>query len=235
MTKLSTNDFLIRFFDFSLSLLAILILFPFMLPIMLMLKLTGEHYIFYKQVRIGRYGKEFNVYKFATMLQNSPNLPGGLFTVENDPRILPMGRFLRKTKINELPQLINILKGDMSVVGYRPLVQQGYKLYSDKMKEEIFYYRPGLSGIASIVLHNEEEIMQKISDKDSFYKDVIMAYKERLEGWFMDNYCLRNYFKVIVVTVIIVLSHSSNAWKKAFRNLPEMPKELADFYLDNVK
>jgi lipopolysaccharide/colanic/teichoic acid biosynthesis glycosyltransferase len=206
-----------------------------MLPIMLMLKFTGEHHIFYKQVRIGRYGKEFNVYKFATMLQNSPNLPGGLFTVENDPRILPMGRFLRKTKINELPQLINILKGDMSVVGYRPLVRQGYELYSDEMKQKISHYKPGLSGIASIVLHNEEEIMQKISDKDSFYKNVIMAYKERLEGWFMNNYCLKNYFKVIIVTVIIVLSHSSNAWKKTFRNLPEMPKELAGFYLDNVK
>jgi lipopolysaccharide/colanic/teichoic acid biosynthesis glycosyltransferase len=116
----------IRFFDIFFSFFAILVLFPFMLPIMVILKLTGEHYIFYKQFRVGRYGKKFGLIKFATMLKDSLNLPGGTFTLKNDPRILPFGKFLRKTKINELPQLINIFLGQMSIIGYRPLLRKGY-------------------------------------------------------------------------------------------------------------
>ncbi|GHU52369.1 glycosyl transferase [Bacilli bacterium] len=193
---------------------------------MIILKLTGEHYIFYKQKRIGCYGKEFNLFKFATMLKDSPNLPGGLFTTENDPRILPIGRFLRKTKINELPQLINILIGQMSIVGYRPLVQQGYEKYSDDIKQKLYNLKPGLSGIGSIVLCNEEEIMQRIDDKEDFYKNVIMPYKGKLENWFVNNGSLATYFKMILVTVIVVLKPSSNIWKKAFRNLPAVPQEL---------
>ena len=97
-----------------------------MLPIMVALKLTGEHDIFYGQSRIGRGGREFRVLKFATMLRDSPNMAGGLYTEKNDPRILPIGGFLRKTKINELPQLLNVLGGDMSIIGYRPLVVKEY-------------------------------------------------------------------------------------------------------------
>ncbi|GHU59742.1 hypothetical protein FACS189444_5600 [Spirochaetia bacterium] len=193
---------------------------------MIILKLTGEHYIFYKQKRIGHYGKEFNLFKFATMLKDSPNLPGGLFTIENDPRILPMGKFLRKTKINELPQLINIFIGQMSIVGYRPLVQQGYEKYSGDIKQKLYNLKPGLSGIGSIVLCNEEEIMQKIDDKEDFYKNVIMPYKGELENWFVNNSSLGTYFKMILVTVIVVLKPSSNIWKKTFRNLPTVPQEL---------
>lgn len=89
-----------RFFDILFSLLAVIVLTPFMIPIMIGLKLTGEHDIFYRQERIGKGGKPFNLLKFATMLRNSPNMAGGFYTAENDPRILPIGRFLRKTKIN---------------------------------------------------------------------------------------------------------------------------------------
>ncbi|MBD5434836.1 MAG: sugar transferase, partial [Treponema sp.] len=96
---------MIRFFDILFSGIAIVILLPFMLPVMVALKLTGEHDIFYCQERIGKGGKPFGVLKFATMLRNSPNMAGGVLTQKDDPRILPMGKFLRKTKINELPQL----------------------------------------------------------------------------------------------------------------------------------
>jgi lipopolysaccharide/colanic/teichoic acid biosynthesis glycosyltransferase len=197
-----------------------------MLPIMLILKMTGEHYIFYKQLRIGRYGKEFSLLKFATMLKDSPNLPGGLFTNKNDSRILPLGKFLRKTKINELPQLINIFIGQMSIVGYRPLVRQGYEKYSEEIKQKIYNLKPGLSGIGSIALRNEEEIIQNIDDKDSFYKNVIMPYKGKLESWFVDNYSLANYFKIIIVTIIIVLKSSSQVARKIFKNLPDATEEL---------
>jgi lipopolysaccharide/colanic/teichoic acid biosynthesis glycosyltransferase len=196
---------------------------------MIILKLTGEHYIFYKQRRIGRYGKAFDLLKFATMLKDSPHLPGGIFTAEHDPRILPIGKFLRKTKINELPQLINILLGQMSIIGYRPLMRQSYEQYSDEIKQKIYYMKPGLSGIGSIVFRNEERIMQTIDDKESFYKNVIMPYKGKLESWFVHNSGLTTYFKIIFVTVIIVLKPSSRLWEKTFKNLPLAPQELAAY------
>jgi len=221
---------LIRFFDIFFSFLAIVVLFPFMLPIMIILKLTGEHDIFYKQKRVGRYGKEFNMFKFATMLRNSPNLPGGLFTLENDPRMLPLGKFLRKTKINELPQLINIFIGQMSIIGYRPLVREGYEKYPDEIKRQLYDFKPGLSGIGSIVLRNEEEILQKMESKEDFYKDIIIPYKGELEKWYVNNIGLMLYFKMIFITAIIVIKPSSNIWKKAFKDLPMMPKEIEMYF-----
>jgi lipopolysaccharide/colanic/teichoic acid biosynthesis glycosyltransferase len=203
-----------------------------MLPIMSILKLTGEHYIFYKQMRVGRYGKEFLLLKFATMLKDSPNLPGGLYTYEHDPRILPMGKFLRKTKINELPQLLNILNGDMSVVGYRPLVRQGYAMYSEETKQRLYKVKPGLSGIGSIALRNEEEILYKIDNKDDFYRNVIIPYKGTLESWYVDNQKLLVYFKIIVTTIFIVLRPSLRIWQRMFKDLPPIPKELESIGID---
>ena len=156
---------------------------------MIGLKLTGEHDIFYRQERIGKGGKPFNLLKFATMLRNSPNMAGGFYTAENDPRILPMGRFLRKTKINELPQLLNILKGDMSVIGYRPQVKKQYDSYSNEVRSALAKSRPGLSGIGPIVFRSEEEILQQFKtheERDEFYKNVITPYKGQLEV-FIDN------------------------------------------------
>src|SRR5574344_225804 len=123
-----------RFLDFLLALIAIIILLPFMIPIIIGLLLTGEHYVFYFQERIVKGGKPFYIWKFATMLKNSPNIGTGTVTTRNDPRVLPMGKFLRKTKINELPQLINILIGNMSIIGPRPLVQDGFDLYSQEVR-----------------------------------------------------------------------------------------------------
>ena len=126
-----------RFFDVLFATCAIVVLFPFMIPIMIGLKLTGEHYVFYEQMRVGKGGKEFALLKFATMLKDSPNLPGGMYTMRDDPRILPMGKFLRRTKINELPQLINILCGDMSIIGYRPTVMSQYEDYPDDARKKM--------------------------------------------------------------------------------------------------
>ena len=219
-----------RFFDILLSLLAIIILLPFMIPIMIGLKLTGEHDIFYGQERVGKGGKTFKLWKFATMLRNSPNLPGGTYTSKNDPRILPMGRFLRKTKINELPQLINILTGDMSVIGYRPLVPRGYAMYPDDVKRELAKSRPGLSGIGSIVFRNEEQIVQRFDDyedKDIFYNNVIMPYKSRLEVWYTKHRNVVMYWKLIFMTIEVVLKSDSQSWKE-LKDIPEVPENLRD-------
>ena len=221
-----------RFFDILFSGIAIIILLPFMIPIMIGLKLTGEHDIFYGQERIGKGGKPFKVLKFATMLRNSPNLAGGLYTAENDPRILPMGRFLRKTKINELPQLINIFKGDMSVIGYRPYVPVHYEQYSEDVKKVMASSRPGLSGIGSIAFRNEEEILHKFKDakeKDDFHNNVITPYKGKLETWYIRHKNIGLYFKLIFMTIDAVLHPGSKKWRTSFKDLPPVPEKLKPY------
>jgi lipopolysaccharide/colanic/teichoic acid biosynthesis glycosyltransferase len=158
-----------------------------MIPVMIALKLTGEHDIFYTQIRIGKYGKPFRVLKFVTMLRDSPNLPGGLITAPNDPRFLPLGNFLRKTKINELPQLLNIFVGEMSIVGYRPFAEKHWTLYTSEVQSHIKTICPGLTGIDSIIFHNEEEILHSVSDRDYFHDTIITTYKGKLECWYVQN------------------------------------------------
>lgn len=219
-----------RFFDVLFSLIAVIILLPFMIPIMIGLKLTGEHDIFYKQKRVGKGGKEFNLLKFATMLRNSPNMAGGMYTSENDPRMLPMGKFLRKTKINELPQLLNILKGDMSIIGYRPQVKNQYDLYEDDVREALDKSRPGLSGIGSIVFRSEEQLLQKFDTyeaKDEFYNEVISPYKGQLEIWYSEHRSVSMYFRLIFMTAEVVLHPESKNWKK-LDGIPLPSDELAD-------
>jgi lipopolysaccharide/colanic/teichoic acid biosynthesis glycosyltransferase len=215
-----------RFFDILFSGLAILILTPFMIPLAIMLTLTGEHDIFYTQKRIGRFGREFGLLKFATMLRNSPNLPGGLYTSENDTRLLPFGKFLRKTKINELPQLINIFIGQMSIVGYRPTVREHFEAYPEEARKVLYDSRPGLSGIGSIAFRNEEEILCKFDDKEFFHKYVISPYKAELECWYVEHGNVMNYFKIIFLTALIVLSPKKVAWRDYFKNLPSVPEKL---------
>ena len=143
---------MIRTLDILLSLIAIIILLPLVLPIAIILRLTGEGKVFYLQDRVGKDGRMFRIWKFATMLDNSPNMGNAYITTHNDPRILPFGRFLRKSKINELPQLVNILKGDISVVGPRPQVKSHLDLYPQDKLKDIMSIKPGLTGIASLFL-----------------------------------------------------------------------------------
>ena len=120
---------MIRTFDLILSLIALVILCPLLLPVAFILRFTGEGEVFYVQERIGLHERPFGLFKFATMLKNSPHIGTGTITVRNDPRVLPVGRILRKAKVNELPQLLNVLIGDMSVIGPRPLTQNHFGHY----------------------------------------------------------------------------------------------------------
>ncbi len=219
---------MIRLFDILFSLIAVIILTPFMIPVMIALKLTGEHDIFYIQKRIGMGEKEFGLIKFATMLRDSPNLPGGLYTSKNDPRMLPLGKFLRKTKINELPQLINILKGDMSIIGYRPQVKVQYDYFPAEDRAVMKTDKPGLSGMGAIVFRSEEDLLQNVEDHEKFYEEVISPYKSKLECWYINHKSLGNYFRLIWLTVKTVLKPSDTSWKK-LKNLPEMPEELKGY------
>jgi len=216
-----------RFFDILLSGLALLLLSPLLVPISIALRLSGEGEVFFLQNRVGRGGQVFKLYKFATMLKNSPNLGTGTVTLKNDPRILPMGGFLRKTKINELPQLLNILRGDMSIVGPRPQTQRCFDAFPPVSQAEIVKVRPGLSGIGSIIFRDEENLMHAHAEAEHYYDNVIMPYKGKLEEWYVANRGLRTYFAIIIVTALVVLfPKSSIAWR-TFRGLPTPPDELA--------
>jgi lipopolysaccharide/colanic/teichoic acid biosynthesis glycosyltransferase len=217
-----------RFFDILFSLIAMLILLPFMLPIMIGLKLTGERYIFYLQPRVGKLGESFNVLKFATMLKDSPNMQGGFITQAKDPRILPMGGFLRKTKINELPQLINILVGQMSFVGPRPIVQAHLDLYPEATRKELLKLRPGLTGIGSLVFRDEEGVLDRSpSDRKRMHDRVIAPYKGELELWYTKNRSMWVYFALIGLTAWAVFRPGSDIYKRIFKDLPKTPPELA--------
>lgn len=221
-----------RFFDILFSILALIILLPLLVPISLLLRLTGEGEIFYCQERIGKAGKPFRLYKFATMLKNSPNMGTGTVTLQGDPRILPMGQFLRKTKINELPQLLNILLGDMSIVGPRPLTPQTFCFYSDEIQATIVKVPPGLSGIGSIIFREEEAILAGELGSIDFYRSVIGPYKGQLEAWYVHHQGLCTYFRVILTTLWVVLfPHTSFAWK-AFPDLPSPPAKLKKLLYD---
>ena len=164
------------------------------------------------------------------MLKDSPNMPGGVLTQKNDPRLLPMGKFLRKTKINELPQLVNIFIGQMSFIGPRPQAKQHYDLYSIEVKQAIDKIPPGLSGIGSLVFRDEEDMLSRISvDRNLFHDTVIAPYKGELEVWFSKNRNLKNYFKLIFMTADAVLHPDSKKWRTAFKDLPPVPPELEQY------
>lgn len=215
-----------RFFDILFSGIALLLLTPLLIPISIMLKLTGEGEIFFLQERIGKGGKVFNLIKFATMKKNSPNIGTGTVTMKGDPRVLPVGKFLRKTKINELPQLLNIFIGDMSVIGPRPLTTQTFKAYTNNTQNLIKQVRPGLSGIGSIIFRNEEEIMHGANASVDFYAKVIAPYKGKLEEWFVSNKNLYIYFMAIFITVWTVIMPSTKIVWIAFKDLPEPSSDL---------
>ena len=216
----------VRFLDIFFSSLALLVLFPLLVPIVLILKFSGEGEIFFLQVRIGKGGEVFKLFKFATMLKDSPNIGTGTVTMKEDPRVLPVGKFLRKTKINELPQLLNILLGDMSVIGPRPLTSQTFVSYSVETQEIIKKVRPGLSGIGSIIFRGEEEIMHGSSASVDFYSNIIAPYKGSLEEWFVNNKGIYIYFLAIFITMWAVISPRTKIAWRAFKNLPEPPVEL---------
>lgn len=214
-----------RFFDIILSGIAIIILSPLLVPVMIVLKCTGEHYIFYGQDRIGYRKRHFKILKFATMLLNSPNMAGGLHTTKGDPRVLPFGRFLRKTKINELPQLFNIFLGDMSIVGPRPLVDKTFAPYSDEVRANIYNVKPGLTGIGSVVFRDEETLLSECAKKgmdiDEAYAKIVSPYKGALEMWYQKHLGLWTDTMLIFLTVWVIIFPQSQLMFKVFKDLPE--------------
>lgn len=225
MEKIETT----RFIDIVLSVIFISWVLPLWIIVIPLLLLTGEGEVFYRQTRVGKNGKRFNLLKFATMLKNSPNLGTGELTVHNDPRVLPIGRFLRKSKTNELPQLLNVLIGDMSIVGPRPQTPRCFAAFPQEAQNRIVQVRPGLSGIGSIIFRGEEKILQHAADPEAFYDQIIMPYKGEIEQWYIDHSTMKNYFLVIITTIWIILFPKSKIAWKWFKGLPSPPPELANY------
>jgi len=211
-----------RFFDIVFSLVAIVILLPVFIPVIILLLLTGEHEVFYKQDRVGYKNKIFKILKFATMLKNSPNMGDGDITKRGDPRITAVGKFLRQSKLNELPQVFNIFLGDMSFVGPRPLMKVGFDRYSDEMKSKVYNAQPGLTGIGSIVFRDEELIItQSNLPPHECYRDIILPYKGALEVWYHKHLNFFTDFMILFLTAWYIVFPKSNMVYKVFPSLPK--------------
>ena len=216
-----------RILDFILSLIALIIIIPFFIPICIVLLFTGENEVFYFQKRIGHKNSWFQIWKFATMVKNSSKIGTGSLTVRNDPRVLPIGKFLRKTKINELPQIINILKGDMSIVGPRPLMEVDFLKYPDHVQPIIYNSRPGLTGIASIVFRDEEKYFSNAQiDPHEFDKKHIAPYKGELEIWYQNNLTIYTDLMLMFLTAWAIIAPENELVYKVFVDIPERPEAL---------
>ena len=211
-----------RFFDILFSLLALIVLLPVFIPIIIILLLTGEHEVFYRQDRVGYKNSIFGIWKFATMQKNSPNMGSKDLTIRNDSRVTPVGKFLRRSKINELPQLINILNGDMSFTGPRPLMKSGFDRYSEEMKVRVYNVKPGLTGIGSIIFRDEELIITKSNlSPHECYEKIILPDKGVLEVWYQQHISFFTDFMLLFLTAwYIIFPHS----KLVYKIFPSLPK-----------
>ena len=217
---------MIRLFDVIFSGMALIFLSPLLIPVIFLLKFSGEGEIFFLQERLGKNREIFKLYKFATMLKNSPSIGTGTVTIKNDPRILPFGAFLRKTKINELPQLLNVFLGHMSLIGPRPQAQRCFDAFPVKSQDIIVKVKPGLSGIGPIVFRGEEDMLEVRSGTLDFYDDVIGPYKGEIESWYVENQNIIVYFSLIFITIWVVLNPKSDLIWKVFKDLPIPPNDL---------
>ncbi|TKJ32442.1 MAG: lipid carrier--UDP-N-acetylgalactosaminyltransferase [Planctomycetes bacterium B3_Pla] len=218
-----------RVLDIMISLVALVALAPLLMLVMIILRLTGEGDVFYIQKRIGYKMKPFGLIKFVTMARGSEKMASGDITRKDDPRVLPFGKILRKTKINELPQIINVLKGDMSIIGPRPLTLKHFNYYADEVKEVIAQMHPGLSGAGSIFFRNEETLMADLDMScHDFYKQHIAPYKGELEIWYQHNRYLWVDMMLVFLTAWVIVFPKTNLIFRLFQSIPQGPVFLMD-------
>ncbi len=209
-----------RVFDILIAGIALILLSPVLIPSIIILLFTGEHEVFYKQKRIGYKNKPFGIWKFATMLKNSPNIGTGEITLRNDPRVTSFGKLLRITKINELPQIINVFKGDMSIVGPRPLMEVSVKLYPEEIRNKIYNCKPGMTGIGSLIFRDEEKIISDAEDPKAMYAKIY-PYKGELEMWYQQHASLYTDFMIIFLTAWSIVFPKNQLVNKVFKDLPQ--------------
>ncbi len=209
-----------RIIDILIATFALILLSPILLPSIIILLVTGEHEVFYFQKRVGYKNKLFNIWKFATMVKNSPDIGTGEITLRNDPRVTPFGKFLRITKINELPQIINVFKGNMSIVGPRPLMEVSVLLYPVEIRNKIYNCKPGMTGIGSLIFRDEEKMVSDEADPKAMYA-TIYPYKGALEIWYQKNASLYTDLMIIFLTAWSIISPKNQLVGKIFQDLPK--------------
>jgi len=208
-----------RTIDLFVSITLLILLLPLFIFLAAVLKLTGEGEVFYYQERIGLDNKTFKIWKFATMLKDSLELLTGNITVKDDPRVTRMGRVLRKTKINELPQLFNVLKGEMTLIGPRPLPIKDFETYSEEVRKILYKIKPGITGIGSVIFRDEEEIL---SNSDNLLDNYQMIYdcKGELEVWYQQNQSLKIDLIIVILTIISLVYPSQDFTNRFLKNIP---------------
>ena len=221
------TDAFTRAFDLVFASAALLALSPAFCVLVPVLRLTGEGDVFFRQKRIGRGGRPFQLIKFATMLRDAPSTGAGEITLPDDPRVLPVGRVLRKAKLNELPQLINVIAGDLSLIGPRPQTPSWFAAFRPDQQACIASVRPGLSGAASVIFRDEEAMLDSQPDPVAFDREVIVPYKGEIECWFVANRSLGLYFRLIVLTALAVLFPRRNFHRQLTAVVPSPPELLA--------
>ncbi len=187
-----------RIADILFSLIGLILLFPIFLVLSIAIVLESRGGVFYRQLRVGKGNIDFNIYKFRSMQENSDRK--GLLTVGKDSRITKVGRLIRKYKLDELAQLINVLKGDMSMVGPRPEVRKYVDLYSEEQRK-VLTVKPGITDYASLEYKDENELLAKSKDPEKTYIEEIMPHKLRLNMKFIENPNLFQYVKIILLTI----------------------------------
>lgn len=194
---------MIRFFDFILSLVGLVVLAPIFIVLAIWIKIDSKGSVFYKQVRVGQNGIDFGLFKFRSMVVDADKK--GLITVGGrDPRITRSGYFIRKYKLDELPQLINVLLGDMSLVGPRPEVRKYVELYTDE-QQKVLSVKPGITDYASIEYMDENEILGKSNDPEKTYIEEIMPEKIKYNMKYIQNKNVSEYFKIIFLTLLKIV------------------------------
>ncbi|WP_072990734.1 sugar transferase [Clostridium cavendishii] len=189
-----------RIFDFIFSILGLIIVSPMFLIIAILIKIDSNGDVFFKQLRVGQFSKPFYIYKFRTMVNDAERL-GKQITVGNDSRITKVGAFLRKYKLDELPQLINVFKGEMSFVGPRPEVPRYVKMY-DKEQRQVLLVKPGITDLASLEYKEENEILGNVENPEKYYIECIMPHKLNLNMQYINKANLISDIKIILKTII---------------------------------
>lgn len=213
-----------RFLDILLSLVTLLILSPLFIIVILILLVTGDHEVFYQQNRVGFKNQIFGIWKFATMVKDSHNLGTKDLTTRNDPRVTPVGRILRMTKLNELPQIWNIFIGDMTLVGPRPLMKSGFDRYPPQVQRKINDIKPGITGIGSILFRDEEGIITASGmDPHDCYEKIIQPQKGAAELWYQKHMSLVTDLKIIFLTAWAILVPNTNLH---FQWFPDLKRTL---------
>lgn len=213
--------FIKRFLDLLVALSLLIISMPIIVVLLFLLKFTGDGEVFFLQERVGYKNKRFFIWKFATMSRNADKIGSKEFTTKNDPRLIPMGKFLRMSKLNELPQLFNILKGDMSLVGPRPLIATAFNRYSKEVQRKIYDVKPGITGIGSVIFRDEAALVSEGGDFEKLYKKI-NGYKGKLELWYQENRSLKTDMLIVFLTAYSIFYPKQQLTHKIFKNLPRV-------------